>query len=638
MTTRFYFDVWAADDLNGDALGELTQAYDREWTRLDQDLGSGQFTINRHDSQYLDGWAAQDNLVRVRLEAGGPFDYDDARYVFAFFIENGNDELVSTDEDAGDEITRGGRDAVVILRRAVVDYQAEVDASDKYWSTALTEGVVTFLERNAGEVLRILLRNAGLRSPNPLDPSSHDFSGDGNSTPGRDSSGELWSDSDANWKIPVGMDHLEVLSMFATGGLWWRMGTDLVLHGYDADQGRDLTGSVRFAEGDNIRQSAAKEINTRETVSRALVSGETKDGKRTYRWVTDAGVESELGGRREGFVEYEATANDARLDRAGERLIASRKRRHDGPTSIGVEENRPGCPIAFDDYLPGDSITVDVPGEWDEAVVKVFGIAMSDDEDNTGEALVDVLLQESPFFGFSSDPSFSDKCCPPLTPHVPGSVQEGEPDPCWPYTGTATGLSDSIPGAVDAATNACFEPDVSYDYDITFHSADPGAYAWGWGISDTGYSLGNIVKNVANAGDGPDLHLTGTFTANPGFATHTPVSFWSNVADSVHSHRAITVTFSFAPTGFVPGADEVVRPPLTGQEVTNEAPAISIGASTTTLTLDWPYAVGSLRVRVDGRPISSASYVETTPGSGVVTLSWAIDADETVRVDYQAAT
>jgi hypothetical protein len=49
--------------------------------------------------------------VRVRLVAGGPFAYDDPRYVHAFFIEEGDDEAVSSDEEGGEEITRGGRDA-----------------------------------------------------------------------------------------------------------------------------------------------------------------------------------------------------------------------------------------------------------------------------------------------------------------------------------------------------------------------------------------------------------------------------------------------------------------------------------------------------------------------------------------------
>jgi hypothetical protein len=659
---RFHFDVWAADDLNGTALGELTDAEDRSWSRLDQDIGNGQFTINRHSDQYLDGWAAQDNLVRVRIEAEGvntgPWDYDDPRYVHAFFIENGNDEIVSPEEEGGEEVTRGGRDPVVILRRAVVDYQAEVTASEKYWETALTKGVVTFLERNPGEVLRILLRNAGLRSPNPLAPSSHDFSGDGNSTPGRDSAGELWTDSDANWEIKVGMTHLEVLALFAGAGLQWRMGTDLVLHAYDSMQGSDLSGSITFAKGQYIRESANKKINTRETVSRALVSGKKKDGGFTYEWVDDAAIETEVG-RREGFLEYQATPTIARLTKAGERYIASRKAKHDGPSAIGIEDQKAGCPQPFDDFFPGDTVTIDVPGEWDETPAKIAGIACSDDE--AGLALFDLLLQESPFASFQlGGETIESNCgkCPPPTPHVPGS-QPGDEVPAADEilticndiggvsgdrdaTGTTTGFN-LVPGEI-----------VTYRITQTEHYAcahTESLYLISANVNHHYYERcpscvdGGIYGPQGPGGAGPVVSDNGTFV--------TPSSGPQSTGEIVFQAGTNGYAAPCSPPFTVRdcwtlelwhgdvdlnGTDPVVRPPDTGQPVTGESPSITIGASTTTLTLDWPYAVGSLSIKVDGILISPASYVETTPGSGVVTLSWAIDADETVTVSYQSAT
>lgn len=72
-------------------------------------------------------------------------------------------------------------------------------------------------------------------------------------------------------------------------------------------------------------------------------------------------------------------------------------------------------------------------------------------------------------------------------------------------------------------------------------------------------------------------------------------------------------------------------PPAPGQWIYNELPAMAGAVG----TLDFGYASGSLRIRVDGVPISSASITETNPAAGTFTLSWAPDSDEVVRVDYQ---
>jgi hypothetical protein len=70
---------------------------------------------------------------------------------------------------------------------------------------------------------------------------------------------------------------------------------------------RRLSASVTFTAGDNIGSSAQRQVHARETISRALVQGTKKTAALTYRWVSSAGTETLLGGRREGFVEYQAT-------------------------------------------------------------------------------------------------------------------------------------------------------------------------------------------------------------------------------------------------------------------------------------------------------------------------------------------
>lgn len=75
------------------------------------------------------------------------------------------------------------------------------------------------------------------------------------------------------------------------------------------------------------------------------------------------------------------------------------------------------------------------------------------------------------------------------------------------------------------------------------------------------------------------------------------------------------------------------QPPSPGQPVPWEVVTMT-GAEGTTA---FPYATGSLQVKVDGVLISRASYTETIPDCGDFTLAWDPDDDEVVTVQYQAA-
>src|SRR5689334_8351162 len=102
--SALYFDVFPADDPDGTALGELTQAYNKKFRLVHQAMGEGSFTINKNDDQAA--WAATDNLVRVRRVPGGPFAYTDGRYIGAFWIEQG-DDVVLAEAEGAEELTRG---------------------------------------------------------------------------------------------------------------------------------------------------------------------------------------------------------------------------------------------------------------------------------------------------------------------------------------------------------------------------------------------------------------------------------------------------------------------------------------------------------------------------------------------------
>jgi hypothetical protein len=81
-------------------LGTLTHASDKKIRVHFNGPGEGSFTINRHDSQAA--WCAPGNYVRAYLNST-------ANPVFGFFLEDGGDELVSPDEEGGEDLTRHGR-------------------------------------------------------------------------------------------------------------------------------------------------------------------------------------------------------------------------------------------------------------------------------------------------------------------------------------------------------------------------------------------------------------------------------------------------------------------------------------------------------------------------------------------------
>ena len=77
-------------------------------------------------------------------------------------------------------------------------------------------------------------------------------------------------------------------------------------------------------------------------------------------------------------------------------------------------------------------------------------------------------------------------------------------------------------------------------------------------------------------------------------------------------------------------------PPAAGQEVPWTAITLTTVGGVSTGTTAFPYASGSLKIKVDGVLISPASYTETDNTTGDFALSWIVDTDEVVLVSYQA--
>ncbi len=388
---HFYFDLWPRTDYIGAATGELTEAFDRTVREADQSIGSGEFKINRHSPQA--GWCIARALVRVRLVPGGPFAYDDPRYIAAFFIETSDDVALSTDEEGGEVLTRGGPSLISWLKRTVIYPNANISGHASYWQFAKTLGTVQFPDMTSGEAFRKLLLNSMQRT-GVLEGLTIDF------TLTDDSSGTPWPDSDVTWKFPIGMNLLEVLSKVVSTKVYYRHSPDLLLQVFETHPGDDLSGSVTFSKGVDISEVSNKNIDAANFMSRALVRGDVDTNELKFVQVFDTGVEAETG-RVEGFVEFKSTPTTGRLTRAGQQAIDRSKLQQDGPVTGGVISDF----VPFVDYRPGDIVTVDNPGVYDAAEVRIAAIVLNETEG--GEYDVIHEYQAVPFDPASGPDNFA---------------------------------------------------------------------------------------------------------------------------------------------------------------------------------------------------------------------------------------
>ena len=402
---ELYFDVWAGDDLLGTSLGELTDASDKKITVVDNAMGTGSFVINRHSSQYAwvtPGPTTPEPLIRARRVPGGPFAYDSPNYIHAFFVEEGDDTLLSPDEEGGEDATRSGRGAEAILSRAIIDYEAHYSddiVNHPYDKTALTDGQWHIDEADPdafvnagtpGAVLRIFLRNAGAQTPEPIPEVTHDF------TVNHDSLVVAWEDGDAKWSFDVGTDLLNVLGICVNGGLYYKMFPSLLLQAYLARPGTDLSASITLTKGVDITEAGERTIHASPAKTRLLVKGTRENGSQKFRWVADTAMETVLG-VRQGLLEYQATPTNAVLDKAGNKKLRDLKAQHDGPPTLGVDE-APGKE-AFIDYSVGDSVAVDIPGVYTSEVARIHSITLT--ETDTGEVDVVVEFQGETWVGLA---------------------------------------------------------------------------------------------------------------------------------------------------------------------------------------------------------------------------------------------
>jgi hypothetical protein len=476
-----YFDVWAAATPLGTALGELTSAYDKTYRREDNGLGSGQFTINRHDAQAA--WCATGNLVRVRLTGGGPFAYDSANYVGAFWLDEGSDVPASTNEEGGETLTRGGRGELAYLEEGILP-----EVALTYPAGPQPDGTWLWTDEQLGSIWRRVIDEA--QAMGFLPDMTYDF------TDTVDTDGNPWLDFGGPFKLNIGLNLLAIADTLRAQGLRLNMTPALVCQAWQDYTSPNAGITFTVGDGGSIYDVAERKVHATPARSHILVQGATEDNVLTYRWVEDAGVESALGRPKAGFVRYGNTPTNALLDRAGQKQIDDLQVQREGPTTIGVYPRTGEIP--FTDYNPGDTVTIDIPGVFDEVDVQIHALVLV--ERPAGD--YDVVLEFEGQTFDPTDPNNTSSVEPPLS---------NPPD-------------DSGPGGGAVDDRCCSSNQPPYVCDPTVDTSVP--VDCGVGGSGTTVSVTGDAFNLAAQGtDGFTLEIGATYRLigdmEPGSDSHT---------------------------------------------------------------------------------------------------------------------
>jgi hypothetical protein len=623
-----YFDVWAAATPNGTALGELTQAHGKEYQGVHNGLGSGKFTINRHDAQAA--WCATGNFVRVRLVGGGPFAYNSANYVGAFWLDEGADVPASKEEQGGETMTRGGRGALAYLEEAVLP-----EAALTYPAGPQADGTWLWTDEQLGSIWRRVIDEA--QALNFLPDMTYDF------TDTDDTASDPWLDFGGPFKLNIGLNLLAIADTLRAQGLTLNMTPALVCQAWQDYTRPDAGITFTVGDGGSIYDVAERKVHATPARSHVLVQGATENNTLTYRWVEDAAVLAELGRPKAGFLRYGNTPTDALLDRAGQKQITDLRTQREGPTTIGVVPRTGEIP--FVDYHPGDTVTVDIPGVFDEVSEPIASISIVERPAGDYDAIIE-------FAGQTFDPTDPTAVDPPLT---------DPPDDSGPGGGV---VDDRCCGSQPPyVCDPTVETRVPWSNDELFDTLTLTAGQTGnWGGTETVRVYDGATYRMTSSltWTGSDNHQTHVGVSSPiGIANHHgsqqlpppytagpltqdfgPVvagpGFWDLTIDILRDAwtggntgsvtGTLTVEYLSGPDPRFVGGGSACDPPEQGQHTTEQITLGSGGSGQT----NFPYEPGSIQI-IGG----TVTPTETDPDTGEFDTN--LPAGTVVNVHYQIA-
>lgn len=359
--------------------------------------GEGKFVISKGDDQANSSMIYRGAIVQCS------FPEIHSGVLFEFYLENGDFEVVSGDEEGGEELTFGGPGTLSILRRAIV---REVEYLDGIGYPKPGKGVWKFAEHNTeGHILNKLIREAqaAARPAHPLAGMTRTFDSD------EDTDGNRWDDQDLEgfWRVKIGTNLYDAAMRLVNSGLLQiEMTPGLVLNAY-RDRGVDRHNTVKFIKGVNIVDDVSKELAAQIFATHALIRyGENGDYTKATKDAGDFPYDKEV------YMESEAThANTAK--RMAKHAMKLREDAQDAiilrttvpwpgesPPEEGVGAYLPG-PTWSDNgqYWVGDLVTLHTGSpasifEFNNAVKRVYAITLM--ADATGYLAPPILELNAP--------------------------------------------------------------------------------------------------------------------------------------------------------------------------------------------------------------------------------------------------
>ena len=294
-----------------------------------------------------------------------------------FFIEEGDDTLLSEDEEGGEDVTRQGKGPIALYSDAIVWPRARARGRPR----RPRGGEWVFKDRHPGAILRRLLREAYMRGH---DLFSWSF------TNAEDSAEDAWpADEEAKrYRVPVGTNLLSLVGELRETGLYVRVDPDTLEMSALPEYENDLSGSIEYEAGVDIATIGARMVRASRSRSVVLLEGENRKGHARYVVARDATLRTKLGRRKEGYVSFQRTPTRKVLRRIGKRRLRRWDRQYDGPFTMEVIETE--GKVALVDFREGDTIGVHIPDVYEHMARRVASITLSEPEavDDDG-AIVD---------------------------------------------------------------------------------------------------------------------------------------------------------------------------------------------------------------------------------------------------------
>jgi len=362
-------DIWDSHDINGAYLKRMTdedtffKGFSLRPSLVEN--GAWDMTLKRRVGFALvsSGVIGPENLVRIMLPELG------TKYLWGGFFTNRVLEVLSEEEEAGEDWTFGGPGPMFYLHRAIMRAHQETNNG---WNLDLDNGIWRWKESApAGRVLHRLIKETQERNPDFLPGLTYNF---GDST---DSLSVPWTNeltpNDDEWEIAIGTDILSALREMQDAvdfDVLVDLGDEATpkfeLQAFNAPYGRnlaatanDFTTGVLFKEGVNIATNMEAVGVAQRKATHVLVHG-LEDA---YVWVVKPSYSG--GFRKAVFLDYGKTKNETILERRGLRFLRNQdlgedefEFQHAGGFDPTNGIYFPSLPSQLGHYWLGDTVTI----------------------------------------------------------------------------------------------------------------------------------------------------------------------------------------------------------------------------------------------------------------------------------------